>query len=77
MKVTKQSENKEHIMNPEIITYSKFPLDGVGEARCEEWGSGDGYDIWIDNTKIELTYQEFEALSAIVGLRRLEALLKD
>lgn len=62
-KVNKPNIDKD-FNNPESLVYSCWPEAGVATAKSIEWENGEGIDIFLGNTHIELSHQEFNALVA-------------
>jgi hypothetical protein len=66
--------SSERTNHPEIV-YSNFPSDGTCRAKSVEWGKGEGIDIILGTTTIELTHTEYAALVAAEEIRKLNMLL--
>jgi hypothetical protein len=75
-KVNKPNQ-KSGVNNPESLEYSQWPEKGVATAKSIEWENGEGIDIFLGNTHIELSHQEYDALVAAEQLRQVNYMLKD
>lgn len=56
--------------NPKSVSvkYDLWPYDGEATGMMEEWDNGEGIDLDLNGTKIELTHQELHAVVALAGL---------
>lgn len=63
MKITKRKN--QDIGNDFEFEYPKWPEDGNATLTCVEWENGDGFDVDMDGTKIELTSCELAALAKL------------
>lgn len=75
MKIT--ANNTEDNRGSFYVNYSKFPMDGVGQARAVQWESGDGWDITIAGSTLELTHFELTTLQYILAKIQYLAFAKD
>ena len=55
MKTTRKIENQSN--SGYEFSYNDFPGEGQKNARITEWESGEGYDVYLGEDKIELTSQ--------------------
>jgi hypothetical protein len=66
MKVIK---NTKHIDNKSVsLIYSLWPSDGEAKSILKEWENGEGYDLYLGDTHIELTHCELMAIVALAGI---------
>jgi hypothetical protein len=50
------------------VEYSLWPLSNSAIATLVEWENGEGFDIYLQNVKFELTHCEASAIVALVGM---------
>jgi hypothetical protein len=65
MKIIK--ENEANIS----FEYQDFPMEGTKTAKIEEFENGEGFDVWLGNTHIELSNQEITVLELLFAQARL------
>lgn len=70
MKTTRQIKRKEYTTTYQF-TYDCFPQEGEKQAMIEEWGNGEGFDVYFGGDKIELSNQEITVLEILFAQTRL------
>jgi hypothetical protein len=60
MKITKNKED-----SSVSIEYPLWPLEGSAEATIDEWENGEGFDVTLNGTKIELTHYEIDVITEL------------
>jgi hypothetical protein len=49
-----------------IITYDNWPGEGQSQGIITEWENGEGYDIVLGGTILEITHNEAMALMCLI-----------
>lgn len=53
------------------LEYSNFPQDGTSNASIKEWSNGEGYDVFLGSTHLEISNQEATVLEILFSNMRL------
>jgi len=67
MKINK-TVNKETIFS---LEYEDFPADGIKTASITEWDNGEGFDVFLGDTHLEISNQEISVLEILFANTRL------
>ncbi len=67
MKTTRKPEKAQSDVRYFEMEYIDWPADGdrKKKATISEWENGEGFDVYLGDEKVELTYQETQVLAVL------------